>query len=196
MEIHGLDRRSGFELRSLHSLRSFRSLCDTRFARVEPPDSHGLPGNFVLVAHGVSRAFGAEAIESAAESTTGYVTVTAEIVAVTSLGESGEGVKAVLRDESGAMDMVAWNDDDDWTGRLKDYEGDCVVIRDAKVGEYEGKRQLRPAREAGVTTLQEIQQGIWYTLGMSPGKGQADLAASADGGEICIRWFGGMSPVR
>lgn len=103
--------------------------------------------------------FGAEPITDAAEALTGYVTVTAEIATTRQLGDEETGRKAVLKDESGAIDLVAW--DHNVSSRLKNLEGECIALRNAEVGEYEDTRQLSVVD--GLTEIAEIQQGVGYT---------------------------------
>lgn len=104
-------------------------------------------------------AFGSTPIAQAAQSLTGYVTVTAEIATTRRLGDDDGGVKAVLKDESGAMDIVAW--ENPHADRLEDLEGSAVAIHDVEVTEYEGKRQLSPVE--GLTEIDEIQMGAGYS---------------------------------
>lgn len=127
-------------------------------------------------------AFHATPLKTAPDALTGYVTVTAEIVSAMGLGD--DGAKAVLKDESGAMDVVAWQGEP--VNRLMALEGEPVAIKNAEVREYEGKRQLTAVE--GLTEIQEIQQGVGHTGGTAPGDGQgqlddADARAQADGGK-------------
>ncbi|WP_049984114.1 phage/plasmid primase, P4 family [Halorubrum sp. BV1] len=134
-------------------------------------------------------AFGATSISSAAEALTGYVTVTAEVAAVQRLGEEGNGVKAILKDTTGAMDLKTW--EEDWSARLEDLEGETVVVENAEVydDDYDGTRKLAPV--AGLTDVQTIQQGVGHTEGEEPGDAQGQLdetptqaEAEADGGQV------------
>jgi len=126
-----------------------------------------------------SVAFGATALSRAPEALSGYVTVTAEVRALSDLGET-DGVKAVLVDETGAMDLVAWEPSvaDD----VRALEGETVAIENAEVTEYEGTRQLQPVE--GITSFTVIQPGVGYSEGAEAGGDQSDLAGSAtpDGG--------------
>jgi putative DNA primase/helicase len=129
-------------------------------------------------------AFAATPIPDAATCLTGYVTVTAEVVTTQRLGEEEQGVKAILKDERGAIDVVTW--EESFAQRLEEIEGECIVLEDAEVTEYDGTRQLSPVE--GLTTIQTIQQGVAYTEGASPGEDQASLSspdertAETDGG--------------
>jgi putative DNA primase/helicase len=131
-------------------------------------------------------AFGAEPIRDAAEATTGYVTVTGEVATVQHLGEDGNGVKAILKDTSGAIDLKTW--DADWCDRLEDLEGETIVVQTAEVydDDYDDTRKLAPVE--GLTDVQTIQQGVGYTEGEAPAaanQGQLDdttAEATPDGG--------------
>jgi putative DNA primase/helicase len=131
-------------------------------------------------------AFEAEPIRDAAEATTGYVTVTGEVATVQRLGEDGDGVKAILKDATGAIDLKTW--DDDWNVHLEDLEGETIVVQSAEVydDDYDGTRKLAPVE--GLTEVQTIQQGVGYTEEPAPpAANQAqfdDTAAEAlsDGG--------------
>lgn len=126
-------------------------------------------------------AFGATPIESAAESLTGYVTVTAEVATTQRLGDDEKGTKARLKDETNVIDLVVW--DGDIPGRLEELEGEYVAIQNAEVTEYEGVRQL--SFVDGLTEIHEIQQGVGFTPGVTPGDGQDNLQAATDGsGEL------------
>jgi P4 family phage/plasmid primase-like protien len=120
-------------------------------------------------------AFGAVPIIDAADTLTGYVTVTAEIVNTVGLGETNRGCKAVLKDASGAIDFVSW--DAEMNDELRAREGDAVAIRNAEVSEYEGDHQLSPVE--GLTTITTIQQGVGYTDSLDPE--EAVQSDSADG---------------
>ncbi|WP_435335971.1 phage/plasmid primase, P4 family [Haloarchaeobius sp. TZWWS8] len=125
-------------------------------------------------------AFGATPITKAAESLTGYVTVTAEIVTVDTFEGENPTTKAILKDETGVMDFVTW--DDDVAELLKEREGGSVVVKHAEVGEHNGKRQLQ-SRE-GLTEIGEIQAGVGYTESKATAENQSDLGkAATDGGE-------------
>lgn len=104
-------------------------------------------------------AFGAEPIREAAQSLTGYVTVTAEIATTRRLGETESGIKAVVKDASGAIDLVAW--DRDIIDTLEANEGGCVAVQNAEVTEYDGAHQLTTV--GGLTDIQSIQDGVGYT---------------------------------
>jgi hypothetical protein len=124
-------------------------------------------------------AFNASPIRTAPESLTGYVTVTAEVATVRDVGESG--AKAVLKDETGAIDLVAW--DDSLASRLREMEGEAVAVKNAEVDEYEGSRQLQPVD--GVTEIQSIQTGVGFAPSSESGDSQDDLSGTAtatDGG--------------
>lgn len=122
-------------------------------------------------------AFGAEPIMSAAESLTGYVTVTAEIVTTVRLGETNTGCKAVLKDASGAMDLVSW--DSAISERLEGYEGEAVAVRNAEVSEYDGDHQLSVVD--GLTSIESIQRGVGFTEAPAPDEEFAD-DGTAQGG--------------
>jgi putative DNA primase/helicase len=102
-------------------------------------------------------AYGADTIASCAHTLTGYVTVTAKVLAANDIGETG--VKLVLEDKSGAIDMVAW--DEDTADILREHEGETIVVKNAEVSEYDGTRQLSVAD--GVTAVDTIQQGVGHT---------------------------------
>ena len=109
-------------------------------------------------------AFGAVPIMEAANTLTGYVTVTAEIVNTVGLGETNSGCKAVLKDASGAIDLVSW--DPAMNDELRAHEGEAVAIRNAEVSEYDGDHQLSPVE--GLTTIDSIQHGVGYTDSVAP----------------------------
>jgi len=109
-------------------------------------------------------AFGAVPIIQAADTLTGYVTVTVEIVNTVGLGETNSGCKAVLKDASGAIDLVSW--DAAMNDELRAREGEAVAIRNAEVSEYDGDHQLSPVE--GLTTIDTIQQGVGYTDSVDP----------------------------
>jgi hypothetical protein len=105
------------------------------------------------------------------------------------LGETNSGVKAVLKDASGAIDLVSWGDGLSQT--LVEYEGDTVAVRNAEVSEYEGDHQLGVVD--GLTTVEPIQRGVGFTESAPAESGQGDLnetpseaaeasEASTDGG--------------
>ena len=117
-------------------------------------------------------------IERAAESLTGYVTVTAEIVSAQRIG-NGDGVKAILKDNTSPIDIVAW--DVYSADKLVDLEGQTVAIIDAKVGEFEGARQLKTVE--GLTTIKPIQRGVGYTTAVAPDVDQDSLTAASEAAE-------------
>jgi P4 family phage/plasmid primase-like protien len=124
-------------------------------------------------------AFGSTPLDTAAETLTGYVTVTAEVVDVDTYGDGESATtKAVLTDESGAMDLVTW--DESAAARLSDLEGETVALKNAEVGEHDGQRQLQVAPP---TEIVQIQPGVGHTTGPTPDNDQqlTDTAA-ADGG--------------
>jgi len=110
------------------------------------------------------QAFGASPITDAAQSVTGYVTVTVEVVTTRRLGEDDSGLKAILKDATGAMDLVAW--DAETADQIEALEEQCAVIKNAEVGEYDGSHQLSIVDE--LTTISEIQRGVGYTGAETP----------------------------
>lgn len=121
-----------------------------------------------------------------------YPTVTAEVVEYDAtpdgVAEAGGPVEAgSLKDETGRVDVVLFDGDEDPSGidHLIDAEKP-VRIRDVKVTEYEGNPQLVLDAGADITT---IQRGVGHTEGPTPEDGQAALnddggtAVEADGGE-------------
>lgn len=98
-------------------------------------------------------------LQTAAESLTGYVTVTVEIAKVDGLNDVDRPTKAILRDETGAMDLVLWDRDPD--DRIADLEGETVALRELEVTEYEGTRQLSWVTE--VSSVEVIQAGVGHT---------------------------------
>ncbi|WP_161625191.1 phage/plasmid primase, P4 family [Halosimplex carlsbadense] len=127
-------------------------------------------------------AYNATPLADAAQSLTGYVSITAEVVSVETLGDGENATtKAILKDGSGAMDLVTW--DDSVADRLKEVEGETVAIENVEVGEHDGTRQLQP--KDGLTEIRTIQQGVGHTEGPGPDdESQGQLTATADGGEI------------
>lgn len=128
-----------------------------------------------------SDVFDAVPVAKAVEALTGYITVTVEVVTTHRLGEAGNGVKAIAKDASGAIDVVAWNDP--FCTHLEDATGAHVVIENVEVTEYEGARQLSPI--AGLTKLSYIQAGVGHTDGTVTDDEQTGLEtaqAEADGG--------------
>jgi putative DNA primase/helicase len=144
------------------------------------------------VASDEQQAFGAEPVRDAARSLTGYVTVTVEVVTTHRLGDSGAGVKAVVKDASGAMDVVSW--EAGLGDQLEAHEDDCVVIQNAEVSEYDGSHQLTTVD--GLTTISDIQRGVGYTnsenvepaeeavgSGKQSGLEESSQTTTTDGGE-------------
>ena len=130
-------------------------------------------------------AHGASPLSQAAQSLTGYVTVTGEVASTRYLGEDDGGLKAVLRDSSGVMDFVVW--EGELVNKLADLEGVCLVIQHAEVSEYDGSSQLSFVE--GLTEIGTIQHGVGYTEGEKPEDGQSGLddassAMEADGGTV------------
>lgn len=124
-------------------------------------------------------AFDARPLQSVAESPTGYATVTVEVVDV-EIGGEDRPTKGILRDKSGAMDLITW--DDVVADKLAGFEGQVIAIKDADVGEYDGQKQLEA--KPNLTTFQEIQRGVGHTEGQATADGQNDLTTAVDGGEI------------
>lgn len=126
--------------------------------------------------------FNASPIADAARSPTGYQTVTAKVASVEALGE-GENTttKAVLVDETDAIDLVTW--DDTFAATLSKFEGETVAIRNAETGHHDGTVQLQAV--SGVTDLIEIQAGVGYTEGVTTADDQYQLddADNDDAGE-------------
>jgi len=127
-------------------------------------DDTGADGETDEFADTERAAFGAEPIMRAADSLTGYVTVTAEIVTTVGLGETDSGCKAVLKDASGAIDLVSW--DAGMNSKLREHEGRAVAVRNAEVSEYDGDHQLSPVE--GLTTVEQIQRGVGFTEAADP----------------------------
>jgi P4 family phage/plasmid primase-like protien len=124
-----------------------------------------------------SDAYGAVPISEAAAALTGYVTVTVEVAKVREVGDGG--VKATVKDATGAIDVVAWNDP--LATELEAAEGECLAIRNGEVTEYEGTREL--SLDAAIAELVEIQSGVGYATGPGRTDGQDGLEnAAADGG--------------
>lgn len=120
--------------------------------------------------------FGAEPIDTAAQSVTGYVTVTAEVAGTRRLTDDGRGVEAKLKDRSGGIKAVAW--DDDVCARLEALEGQCIALKFAEVDEYDDTRQLQ--FDEDMTVVIEIQQGVGYT--QPPASTSQSLEAAAGNG--------------
>ncbi|MDS0297110.1 phage/plasmid primase, P4 family, partial [Halogeometricum luteum] len=74
-------------------------------------------------------------VAAVAESRKAYENVKAEVVSVDSIGDNG--TKAVLRDDTGSIDVVQWDGDS-----LSEFEGEEVAIDDAEVSEYDGRVQF------------------------------------------------------
>lgn len=130
-----------------------------------------------------SSAFGAIPLMDAAEKLTGYVTVTVQIAITDRLGEEETGVRATVADTSGIMDIVAW--DEPFTTQLVAAEGKYIVLKNAKVTEYEGSHQLVAVDE--VTSIERIQAGVGHTEEAVCDDAQAGAGtarAQADGGQL------------
>ena len=130
---------------------------------------------------GTEDAYGAAPITQAADTLTGYVTVTAQVAATQRLGDDNSGLKVILKDESGAIDLVIWNED--VAEKFVDSEGETYVLEHVEVTEYDGKRQLSYVE--GLTEMDSIQQGVGFTEGEPPEEGQTSIdteAVSTDGG--------------
>ena len=119
-------------------------------------------------------------ITDVAEATTGYVTVSAEVVTTQRLGGDGDGLKAVIQDATGVIDVKTW--DEPWPERLAAVEGDTVVIENARIynDDYDGTRQLKPVE--GITELETIQEGVGHTAKDAP-ENQEQLGETADDDE-------------
>ncbi|UXF50794.1 MAG: DNA primase [Haloquadratum phage sp.] len=117
-------------------------------------------------------------LQNAAETLTGYVTVTAEVVKVDTFGQ--DTTKAILKDTSGAMDFMTW--DAGIRDRLEELESQTVMIQDAEVGEHDGTRQLQVID--GLTELERIEPGTGYTEAETDDTSEAGTAA--DGGTEAI----------
>lgn len=104
-------------------------------------------------------AFGATPLLEAAQSSTGYVTVTVDVVDTQTIAD-GDGLRAVLRDESGAMDIKTW--EDQWVDRVQNAEGQAVALENVEVftDDYDETRKLAPV--PGLTQMAEIQPGVGY----------------------------------
>lgn len=96
-------------------------------------------------------------VMSAAESTTGYVSVTVDIAGTREISDTG--VQGVMKDVSGAMDVVAW--DGDLPQQLFEAEGATVLIADAEVTEYDGTRQL--SLVDGLSEIRTVEPGTGHT---------------------------------
>lgn len=121
-------------------------------------------------------AFGADPICDAADTLTGYVTVTAKVATVMPLGETDSGRKAILKDASGAMDFVSW--DAEMNQLLDGLEDECVLVRNAEVSQYDGAHQLSVVD--GLTDIEQIQQGVGFTELAEPGGDQSGLHDTAE----------------
>jgi hypothetical protein len=116
------------------------------------------------------------------------VTVTGEVVAVEKISEDPEGVKAILKDQSGAIDIKTW--DETWLARLEELEGETIALQDAEVywDDYDETRKLAPVE--GLTDIKSIQRGVGYTEEIEPDsddQGQLEttsVEAAADGGTL------------
>lgn len=131
-------------------------------------------------------AWNASPVADVAQDPTGYGTVTVEVLTVEHAdSEDAPAWRATVKDESSAVDVVCWDDPD------APEEGDVVVIKNAELGEYQGKTQLtvRP----GVTEFISIQQGVGHTEGVEPDDDQGQLdagtqpEAEADGGQVDVK---------
>lgn len=115
--------------------------------------------------------FSAVSIPEAAESLTGYVTVTARIVTTQHLGENEEGLKAILSDNLGTINLIVWNKENkELATHLESLEGQTVAVQDAEVSEYEDKRQLTAVEN--LTEVTQIPPGVGFTERETPNERQ------------------------
>lgn len=163
-----------------------RVLRNVRFTEVGAryaPSSMALPEAFADLGNEEETEdtnFDATPIERAAEALTGYVTVTAQVMDTKRVGDEKQGLRVVLRDDSGLMDLVAW--DETPIEVLEANEGSCVVVSQARVEEYKGNRQLQVM---SVTEVNSIQWGVGHAPSPDPGDDQGSLADTAtDGGTV------------
>lgn len=102
---------------------------------------------------------GATPVSAAAEDLTGYVDVTVNLARVQDIPGDHNGHRVVGMDASGAIDIITF--DPDLAMDFIDNEDAPVIIRRARVEEYDGTRQLKLV--PGVAKVESIQQGAGYT---------------------------------
>ena len=120
---------------------------------------------------------GAVPVRHAAQSPTGYTTVTVEVLNVQQ-PDGKLAMKATVKDNSSAIDVKSWDNPDALA------EGDTVLLKNAEVGEYDGSAEL--TIQEGVTEVVDIQAGVGFIDGPQPADGQSQMEAKAsvtDGGE-------------
>lgn len=122
-------------------------------------------------------AFGATPLLEAADASTGYVAITAEVVDTHEIAD-GDGLRAILRDESGAMDIKTW--EQTWITRLQKAEGKAVALQNVEVftDDYDDTRKLAPV--PGLTEIAEIQPGVGYAPDADTEEGQDRLSDLPD----------------
>jgi putative DNA primase/helicase len=116
-------------------------------------------------------------VQDAAEDPTGYATVTVEVTAV-EYPENGPHKRLKVKDESSAVEVIAW-DEDDADVLFGVEQGDHVVIKNAEVGEFDGKAQL--VVDGALTEVAPIQAGVGHAPGVAPEPGQTSVGVASDG---------------
>lgn len=131
--------------------------------------------------------FNARPVMDVAQDPTGYATVTVEVLKVEKPDhDKAPAMRAVVKDETSAVDVISWDNANALT------EGATVLIQNAELNEHDGKTQL--TIQEHVTDVTQIQQGVGYTEGASPGAGQGQLNAQADGGMATTDEFDELRP--
>lgn len=123
-------------------------------------------------------AYGAQTVARAAEDATGYPTVTVDVVRVERPDSpTAPALKATVKDESSAIDVVSWNDDTVLE------EGETVVIKNGKLSEYQMSMQLEI--DDAITEVEQIQPGVGHTKPSASESVQNTVdAAATDGGQL------------
>ena len=117
----------------------------------------------------------ARPVRDVAQEATGYPNVTAEVLKVENPdGENTPAMRATVKDESSAIDVISWDTPDRLT------EGATVLIENAKVTEFDGDNQL--VMKDAVTTVTPIQRGVGHTESQATADGQSSLQTATDGG--------------
>lgn len=120
---------------------------------------------------------GATPLATTAEEPTGYATVSVDVLRVeTPDGDTTPALKATVKDETTAIDVVAWDNPDALT------PDETVLIENAEVAEYQGQTQLQ-IRDA-VTEITPIQSGVAHTEGETPAENQAQLDETRESADI------------
>jgi putative DNA primase/helicase len=108
-----------------------------------------------------------------AQDPTGYATVSVDVLKLDRPdGDSTPALKATVKDETTAIDVVSWDDAEALANET------TVLVENAEVTEYNGKTQLKI--DEGVTNITPIQSGVAHTEGEAPAENQEQLSETSE----------------